>query len=383
MTTTPKRQCRVCALTKSAESQMVRLFGRTKNNGNLADMFVACSTVTLEPNDRLPQLICHLCRERLEAAYNFQKQCIKTDQEMRAQLYRTDDEAYAIKTAVKEEGQQQTGTLSQQTIETVLIESIDIKIEEYTKLEPGEDAEPTVIVKEYDSPTETEYLPPTIADEANVFQTDTDDSEDNLPLNNLIKANKKRRPGRPAIKSKKCPICNIEFDRPSRLQRHLMVHNEVARPHKCPTCKHGFVNEGKLYRHMLKHSDLMADIAAEEAAHEYKCPACDRQFNKKLSLAGHMRVHALQRPHTDGYACKACDEKFTDLMQLTKHERGHVKREKSFECNLCSMTFMTKGRLVDHLLNHSGLKPYVCPYCNKGLCVGQSIHCDILHSDGQ
>lgn len=51
-------------------------------------MFSSISTLNIDPNDQLPDLICPSCYSILLRAYEFQEMCINSDKEMRAELAR-------------------------------------------------------------------------------------------------------------------------------------------------------------------------------------------------------------------------------------------------------------------------------------------------------
>ncbi|XP_064549804.1 uncharacterized protein LOC135436212 [Drosophila montana] len=58
-------------------------------NGQAAVRIMSCTGLEVDPNDKLPQLICHTCRVRLEEFHYFRKRCHAADRHLR-QLIRQD-----------------------------------------------------------------------------------------------------------------------------------------------------------------------------------------------------------------------------------------------------------------------------------------------------
>ncbi|EDW68257.2 uncharacterized protein [Drosophila virilis] len=52
-------------------------------NGQAAVRIMSCTGLEVDPNDKLPQLICHTCRVRLEEFYYFRKRCHAADRRLR------------------------------------------------------------------------------------------------------------------------------------------------------------------------------------------------------------------------------------------------------------------------------------------------------------
>jgi len=69
----------------------------------------------------------------------------------------------------------------------------------------------------------------------------------------------------------------------------------------------------------------------------------------------------------------------TAVKRLRSHMRCHG--EKTFECDLCTKKFTMRAQLVRHQLVHSGLKPFVCPYCTYRSAIIENLrkHCHAVH----
>ena len=58
---------------------------------------------------------------------------------------------------------------------------------------------------------------------------------------------------------------------------------------------------------------------------------------------------------------------------MIKHlQRKHYEREKRFNCETCGSVFFNKKNLETHFNIHTGAKPYVCRYCEKGFSASGS-----------
>lgn len=66
--------CRLC-LSKDANFVI--------SNGQVAARIMTCTGLEFDPDDGLPQLICHTCRLRLEEFYYFRKRCNAADRRLR------------------------------------------------------------------------------------------------------------------------------------------------------------------------------------------------------------------------------------------------------------------------------------------------------------
>ncbi|XP_054626259.1 zinc finger protein 501-like [Dunckerocampus dactyliophorus] len=91
-----------------------------------------------------------------------------------------------------------------------------------------------------------------------------------------------------------------------------------------------------------------------------KCSLCDKTFARKNNLKEHMICHTGERP----FICSVCGKSFSRKGILTRHTRLHTG-EKPYGCSVCGQRFPQNSNLISHMRKHTGEKPYPCPFCNS------------------
>ena len=92
------------------------------------------------------------------------------------------------------------------------------------------------------------------------------------------------------------------------------------------------------------------------------CEKCHKIFNHKIALASHVKKVHQKIP------CTFCGKPFEPMVRL-KHHITSVHTEehlKPFQCLACQKGFVTKLRLNDHMNIHTGNKPYICKFWQRG-----------------
>ncbi|XP_064004091.1 zinc finger protein 770 [Pogoniulus pusillus] len=183
-----------------------------------------------------------------------------------------------------------------------------------------------------------------------------------------------------------CDICYKQFETPSKLARHFLIHTG-QKPFECHICHKTFRQLVHLERHQLTHNL------------PFKCIVCYRNFKNLFTLLKHQQLHnekcqndtkqaessvkSEQDRVTPGvFQCSLCWKSFTTeerwmLHQCLKgdHLHGARRRKKTHACESCKKTFPSRSKLARHFLIHTGQKPYKCSLCGK--CFRQSTHLKI------
>ena len=96
-----------------------------------------------------------------------------------------------------------------------------------------------------------------------------------------------------------------------------------------------------------------------------KCPRCDFAYNTLAETLLHFRNHKLE-------PCSICGDIIAKPIMVRHLQVKHYVREKNFNCETCGKVFLEKKYLEAHFSIHTGAKPFVCRYCEKGFSASGS-----------
>ena len=80
------------------------------------------------------------------------------------------------------------------------------------------------------------------------------------------------------------------------------------------------------------------------SAMELSCDICHKMFCNKRNLTNHMLTHTGNKP----FSCDACGKSFLYKSRLKEHMNKHTG-EKPFSCNICSDSFRSRYHLKRHI----------------------------------
>lgn len=176
----------------------------------------------------------------------------------------------------------------------------------------------------------------------------------------------------------RCHVCSKPFLRPSDIEKHMRTHTG-EKPYDCKICPKSFAQLGALQQHERIHS----------GEKPYSCEICGKRFSQKANKTKHVKIHKEgERPHT----CHVCGRSFSELSEMELHRAGHgggrprkcdqcddsfrklselnhhVRRFHTFErqhkCMFCTKEFYSIYNLKQHVMVHTGQRPYACSKCD-------------------
>lgn len=98
----------------------------------------------------------------------------------------------------------------------------------------------------------------------------------------------------------------------------------------------------------------------ETESGKYECRECGKKFKYKSGVKNHMVKHTGDKP----FPCRYCSTKFEARTQLESHEMTHTG-EKPFECTFCAKKFIRKTQLMNHERIHTDSRPFECNFCRQ------------------
>uniref|UniRef100_A0A1A9Z9G2 C2H2-type domain-containing protein n=1 Tax=Glossina pallidipes TaxID=7398 RepID=A0A1A9Z9G2_GLOPL len=149
-----------------------------------------------------------------------------------------------------------------------------------------------------------------------------------------------------------CRYCEARFCTDEDLKRHRdTIHVTIA----CRLCKNTtFTNEGEYRIHIR---DVHKGVDREL----FKCDKCGAEYKTIDPYRRHISTECgTKKP----YKCEQCSMTFVTKYNLKQHIEFHTG-ELKYCCSYCGKNFYQKGRLVEHERSHTGEKPYKCDVCGK------------------
>ncbi|KAG6448567.1 hypothetical protein O3G_MSEX005603 [Manduca sexta] len=170
------------------------------------------------------------------------------------------------------------------------------------------------------------------------------------PLDEKEKKEKTKLYAKRYAKKQRKDICCYCGKVTKSLKSHQLQHIG-ERKYKCDICSKTYLMEGQLKYHRKLHT----------TERKYKCDICVETCLNANALQRHMKRHS----NVMSYFCNVCNKGFKRKTTLTRHLRQHNSENRNVKCELCSMTFYTKGAMQHHMRVHTGERPYKCEICSQ------------------
>uniref|UniRef100_A0A8D8S124 Zinc finger protein 26 n=1 Tax=Cacopsylla melanoneura TaxID=428564 RepID=A0A8D8S124_9HEMI len=172
--------------------------------------------------------------------------------------------------------------------------------------------------------------------------------------------------GMPYFPTFTCPICKKTFKNQEFYSDHVSAH-EGKRRHVCDVCGSDFSTFYHLSNHKRVHYPQPKKI--------YECKKCDSKFSSRSALSYHKyKIHEKK-----SWQCPTCGK------VLAAYDRNHLRiheKEQKYVCETCGKRFNCPQYLKDHTLSHGPVKPFKCYYCEKRFTqrTPRSIHIRKFHT---
>ena len=191
-----------------------------------------------------------------------------------------------------------------------------------------------------------------------------------------------------SVQQFQCAICDKLFRLRTKMEKHMHLHDSLTAI--CPLCGKASQSKREMYNHQHYHkAKLEKKVYWEQNQkeccgtnfssynkwlnHSFKvhdfgamfCDVCGKKLLGKAKLELHKTQHKEGNALTEEIPCSKCDRKFDHKYKLKSHMVYSHKPndEKKHKCTHCGKGFNFFGIFQDHLNVHSGLKPWLCEYC--------------------
>ncbi|XP_035914720.1 zinc finger protein 454-like isoform X2 [Anopheles stephensi] len=98
----------------------------------------------------------------------------------------------------------------------------------------------------------------------------------------------------------------------------------------------------------------------QQQQQQHECHVCHKSYSESSALRQHMLVHTGEKP----YKCDICSKSFYNASTLKTHQRIHSDHN-PYRCGTCTKMFDNARSLELHHRTHTGEKPYACDVCLK------------------
>ncbi|KAF7286011.1 hypothetical protein GWI33_008314 [Rhynchophorus ferrugineus] len=156
-----------------------------------------------------------------------------------------------------------------------------------------------------------------------------------------------------------CSHCGKRFKEKPWFEKHLKLHDPNYQPEfQCSVCGQVLSCNRYLETHVRKrHSRIDSTFPCR--SRKYCCDVCGKELLKK-NMKNHMMSHTGEKP----FNCEHCGKGFITRKCLNLHTRTHTK-ERPYRCTVCDKSFTQKYSVTIHMRYHTGERPFRCPICFK------------------
>uniref|UniRef100_A0A1B0EZ55 Uncharacterized protein n=1 Tax=Phlebotomus papatasi TaxID=29031 RepID=A0A1B0EZ55_PHLPP len=337
------QNCRACQ-DKTREDSRILIFASIK----LPDIFKETTSLDIQKNDGLPEVLCLTCYNRLLEAYNFRKMCSASALDFHQILSANNQE----------------DTVSENVKDPIVIPNADIN-------------------EISDSASEKSYSHPDsimeILDDDPAVPEETEKTEKTQKLKKF---------------NVECNLCNLIFFRKEGLEIHMMVKHQGLESCQCLICGTSFDSKDSLIMHLEVHHGVIEDKYERKQEHkqerkqqerkqsvsgknDWVCNDCGIQFQNYYTINKHTcrpNITSLLRPskiqeetekRDKPWVCEFCPYETSSRVSMYRHLKEIHQGIKKFQCHYCDRCFGNSWNLKHHVMIHTGEKPHACEICGK------------------
>lgn len=206
-------------------------------------------------------------------------------------------------------------------------------------------------------------------------------------LNRKSRVNTTKNGGNPVELS--CDVCDFKCPNKRRLKEHLERRHADDYKYECNECGKKFKVKGDMRLHVrFKHKEgpIVCDVCGKTCSNsnslyvhqkwahfkpKFECEICHRRMVSQENLDQHI---LLQHERRESFVCEECGKSFNENHRLKQHMMTHTG-DRPYDCHVCGKAFARRTSFRQHLLIHTGKRPYICDICGKAFTQKPGLIC--------